>query len=184
MIRTTLLSASLVALSACTTLGPKTDPVSHGITLPAAYDHAGTTAEERQDEQAWWADFGSEALDGLVAEALSTNQTLAGGIANVDAARAALKVSNASLLPQASGSVSASSDTEAGLGDVSSSARLSASYQLDLFGANAAAGFNRNATTPETTGDVIAWLATRPEARELAGTLISAPDFLGSRGVA
>ncbi|MCB1008575.1 MAG: efflux transporter outer membrane subunit, partial [Acidobacteria bacterium] len=139
MIRTTLLSASLVALSACTTLGPKTDPVSHGITLPAAYDHAGTTAEERQDEQAWWADFGSEALDGLVAEALSTNQTLAGGIANVDAARAALKVSNASLLPQASGSVSASSDTEAGLGDVSSSARLSASYQLDLFGANAAA---------------------------------------------
>lgn len=53
-----------------------------------------------------------------------------------------------------------------------------------MFGANAAAGFNRNATTPETTGDVIAWLATRPEARELAGTLISAPDFLGSRGVA
>ena len=30
MIRTTLLSVSLVALSACATLGPKSDPVSHG----------------------------------------------------------------------------------------------------------------------------------------------------------
>jgi NAD(P)-dependent dehydrogenase (short-subunit alcohol dehydrogenase family) len=52
-----------------------------------------------------------------------------------------------------------------------------------MFGANSAAEFNRHATRPETTGDVIAWLATRPEARSLSGTLISSPDFFKSRGI-
>ncbi len=54
---------------------------------------------------------------------------------------------------------------------------------IAMFGADSAADFNRSATTPETTGEVIAWLATRPEARELAGTLISSPDFFRNRGV-
>lgn len=52
-----------------------------------------------------------------------------------------------------------------------------------MFGAGSAADFNRNATTPATTGDVVAWLATRPEARELAGTLIGSPGFFKSRGI-
>lgn len=52
-----------------------------------------------------------------------------------------------------------------------------------MFGANAAADFNRIGTRPETTGDVVAWLATRPGAKELAGTLISSPDFFKCRGI-
>ena len=52
-----------------------------------------------------------------------------------------------------------------------------------MFGAGSAPDFNRNATTPATTGDVVAWLATRPEARELAGTLIGSPGFFKSRGI-
>jgi NAD(P)-dependent dehydrogenase (short-subunit alcohol dehydrogenase family) len=52
-----------------------------------------------------------------------------------------------------------------------------------MFGADSAADFNRNASRPETTGDVIAWLATRPEAKALAGTMISSPDFFKSRGI-
>lgn len=52
-----------------------------------------------------------------------------------------------------------------------------------MFGEQAAAGFNRTAATPDTTGDVVAWLATCPEARELAGTLISAPGFFNRRGI-
>lgn len=137
MIRQVLLSSSLLALTACATLAPQPDSIEHSIELPSAYDTASDTAA-RQVEQAWWSDFGSARLDALIADAFSANQTLAAGLANVDAARAALKVSNASLLPQASASLSASSDTEAGLDDVSASGRLSASYQLDLFGANAA----------------------------------------------
>lgn len=51
-----------------------------------------------------------------------------------------------------------------------------------MFGANAARGFGRNATPPEVTGDVVAWLVTRPEARALGGTLISSPGFeIGSQ---
>ena len=138
MIRKTLLTSSLLALTACASLAPQTEEVAPGIDLPAAYDNTAAIAEARAVEPDWWTAFDSAPLDRLIVEALSANQTLAGGMANVEAARAALKVSNASLLPQASASLSASSDTEAGLDDVSSSGRLSASYQLDLFGANAA----------------------------------------------
>jgi NodT family efflux transporter outer membrane factor (OMF) lipoprotein len=138
MIRKITLSASMLALTACTSLAPQTDTTVHGMSLPAAYDNSAELAGARSVEADWWSAFGSENLDALVADALAANQTLAGGLANVDAARAALKVSNASLLPQASASLSASSDTERGLDDVSSSGRLSASYELDLFGANAA----------------------------------------------
>jgi len=53
-----------------------------------------------------------------------------------------------------------------------------------MFGANAAADFSRNATRPGTTGDVVAWLVTSPQARELAGTLISSPGFFAARGIA
>lgn len=52
-----------------------------------------------------------------------------------------------------------------------------------MFGEKAAADFSRDATRPETTGNVVAWLVTRPEARELAGTLISSPSFFQARGV-
>ncbi len=138
MIRKITLSAFMLALPACASLAPQTDVSTHGMALPGAYDNAAELSGARSVEKDWWAAFGSENLNALVAEALAANQTLAGGIENVAAARAALKVSNASLLPQASASLSASSDTERGLDDVSSSGRLSASYELDLFGANAA----------------------------------------------
>ncbi|HQR03361.1 MAG: SDR family oxidoreductase [Proteobacteria bacterium] len=52
-----------------------------------------------------------------------------------------------------------------------------------MFGANPAKDFNREATLPPVTGDVVAWLATRPEARELAGTMIAAPGFFAERGI-
>lgn len=139
MIRSLILSASLAALASCSTTG--TLPAAGdraGFSLPSSYDYRTEIADLRPPETAWWAAFGSEPLDALIANALAANQTLAQGVANVDASRAALRVSNASLLPQASGSLSASSDTQSGLDDVNSSGRLSASYQLDLFGANAA----------------------------------------------
>jgi len=54
---------------------------------------------------------------------------------------------------------------------------------LAMFGQNAATEGLTNATRPETTGDVVAWLATQPEARPLAGTLISTPTFFKQRGI-
>lgn len=52
-----------------------------------------------------------------------------------------------------------------------------------MFGANAATDFHRDATRPEVTGDVVAWLVTRPEAKALAGTLISSPGFFAAKGI-
>ncbi len=139
MIRPLLFSASFLVLSACAAIGPEQQSgTAPGLTLPASYDYAGDMDDMDVRDRVWWQDFESGPLDALVFEALDANQTLAQGLANVDASRAALKVSNAAFLPQASGSLSASSDTGAGLDDISSSGRLSASYQLDLFGANAA----------------------------------------------
>lgn len=139
MLRTLFLSASALALAGCASFAPaRQAPESAALVMPDGYDYRSEVAGFSEPERAWWNGFDTPALDNLVAEALSANQTLAQGVANVDASRAALKVANASLLPQASGSLSASSDTQSGLDDVSSSGRLSASYQLDLFGANSA----------------------------------------------
>jgi NAD(P)-dependent dehydrogenase (short-subunit alcohol dehydrogenase family) len=54
---------------------------------------------------------------------------------------------------------------------------------LAMFGANAAEEGLGQATKPETTGAVVAWLATQPEAKELAGTLVSSPKFFQQRGI-
>ena len=126
MIRKMLLATTLIALAGCSSiLTPSPVKDGAGFALPVGYDYRGSIADLKAPEKDWWSGFGSQPLDALVAQALSAN-------------RAALKVANASLLPQASGSLSASSDTQSGLDDVDASGRLSASYQLDLFGANAA----------------------------------------------
>lgn len=140
MIRPLLVSASLAALAGCASLSPITPQTSTdtGLVMPDGFDYAGQVAALSGTEQVWWAAFSSSELDALIAEALQANNTLAQGLANVDASRAALRSANAAFLPQASGGISSSSNTQQGLDDIDASARLSASYQLDLFGANRA----------------------------------------------
>lgn len=140
MLRPILLSASLIALTACaTSLAPESPVSKHAINLPEAYDYAGEVEAIRTGDGAWWERFETAKLDALAARALAENQTLAQGLANIRAARASLAIANSAFLPQASGSLSAGSNTEGdGLTDIDVSGRLSASYQLDLFGANAA----------------------------------------------
>lgn len=140
MIRPLLVSASFAALAGCASLSPITPQTSThtGLVMPDGFDYAGQVAALSGTEQVWWAAFSSSELDALIAEALQANNTLAQGLANVDASRAALRSANAAFLPQASGGISSSSNTQQGLDDIDASARLSASYQLDLFGANRA----------------------------------------------
>ena len=144
MIRTLLISVSVLSLAGCASLNPvqRESSTDAGLTLPSGYDYAGEVAALSAPEQVWWAGFNSADLDALITQALAANNTLAQGLANVDASRASLKTANAAFLPQASASLSSSSNTQSGLEDADASARLSASYQLDLFGANAA---SRNA---------------------------------------
>lgn len=144
MIRSLLISVSIFSLAGCASLNPveRETRTEAGLVMPDGYDYASEVDALAAGEQAWWAGFNSAELDALIDEALLANNTLAQGLANVDASRAALKSANAAFLPQASAGLSAGSNTEAGLDDIDSSARLLASYQLDLFGANAA---SRNA---------------------------------------
>ena len=140
MMRSILASGSVFVLAACTTsLAPATPVSEAGVDIPAAYDYADEVETISARDEVWWEAFEAETLDALIDQALLANQTLAQGLANIRASRAALEITNAAFLPQASGSLSASSNTEGGgLDDIDASGRLSASYQLDLFGANAA----------------------------------------------
>ena len=144
MIRALLFTVSILTLTGCASLSPiqRETATDTGLTLPGGYDYAAEIEALTVPEQSWWAGFNSAALNALITEALAANNTLAQGVANVDASRATLRTANAAFLPQASGSLSSSSNTQSGIEDVDASARLSASYQLDLFGANAA---SRNA---------------------------------------
>jgi NADP-dependent 3-hydroxy acid dehydrogenase YdfG len=54
---------------------------------------------------------------------------------------------------------------------------------LAMFGPDAAIGQLAKPTEPRVTGEVVAWLVTQPEARALAGTLVSTPTFFESRGI-
>ena len=55
---------------------------------------------------------------------------------------------------------------------------------LAMFGEQAEIDKLAPPTKPSVTGDVVAWLATQPEAREFAGKLISSPTFFKDRGIA
>lgn len=131
-----LLSATALSLAACATTSP---PVSELTPLPASFDYAGALATAEKSDALWWMTFSDPELDALVEAALGANQDIAAGLAAVRAARASVRVANATLFPQLSAGASASSNTEGdGLDDISASARGSASYQLDLFGQNRA----------------------------------------------
>src|SRR5262249_34344897 len=90
----------------------------------------------------WWQHFGSPELDQLMVEALAANQDLAAAIARIDQARANTRIAGAPLLPsvEATGSTSGTRTRNNLRTHDSSSgqALLTASYEIDLWGKNAA----------------------------------------------
>jgi NAD(P)-dependent dehydrogenase (short-subunit alcohol dehydrogenase family) len=54
---------------------------------------------------------------------------------------------------------------------------------IAMFGEQAEISKLAPPTKPSATGDVVAWLATQPGAREFAGKLISSPTFFKDRGI-
>jgi multidrug efflux system outer membrane protein len=100
---------------------------------------------EQQERGQWWRVFGDPALDQLVEEAAHNNPSLAGALARVKQARALAGVAEADRVPQVSAQAGVqrarSAPLELGLPAGSPSApqtlytpRLSASYEVDLFG--------------------------------------------------
>jgi len=162
--RLKLLPAALapaLLLGACATF----DSVeAEAPAVPGAFENAGESGGAKPDP-AWWTGFGDSAVDGLVAEAMDSNESLEAGVQRVEQARGALRVAGSTLLPAISGTADAS--TTGFDGDFSDSASIgvAASYELDLFGGNraqrraaesqlAAAGFSQKALALSIQSDV------------------------------
>lgn len=137
------------ALTAACALGP--DPAPPQLPLPAAWDSADAAAG--WPDAAWWRGFSSPELNRLVAEAEANNRDLAAAVARIRQAQAQARIAGAALLPTLSagggasrswtdGSSTSSSRTTSSSSRQSASnsvqASLTAAYQVDLFGGNAA----------------------------------------------
>lgn len=131
------ISLSLV-LGACS-LRPEYQ--APAVSIPQAYDASASSAYAVDPD--WWKAFGSEELDGFIAEALAANQNLEGARQRIEQSRAALTTAGSSLLPSldAGGSANRSRSKSSGSDSKLSTTykgSFSAAYELDLWGANKA----------------------------------------------
>jgi len=140
----------LLAVAGCDSFAEKreqTPPV-----VPGKFQYAGGVpgAENVWPDRQWWRNFSSKELADLIDQAAANNQDLQAALARIAQAEAQSTVAAAPLYPtlgaSASGSRSTTGPNTSGssLGNKTIVRRsyqgtLSASYQLDLFGANRAA---------------------------------------------
>jgi multidrug efflux system outer membrane protein len=126
-------------LGACATTGNAPAPapgMPQAFAEPAAVDAAAATRD-------WWNAFGSAQLAGLIDAAMRASPDMAIAAEHVRQAEAQVRIAGASLFPALNFSAaSARRETRpqggSWSGDNSSSAALSASYEIDLWGRNAA----------------------------------------------
>lgn len=145
-----LLSGLLLAACSTTPPGPQASGIETpslwsrltGGAQPAAANAPLTASPDAEVEQDWWRHFRDPALDGLIAEALVNNKSLAIAKARVEEARANRGVARSALLPE----IDATAGSQRGNQGYASNnkavtihqAELSASWDLDLFGRNQA----------------------------------------------
>jgi NodT family efflux transporter outer membrane factor (OMF) lipoprotein len=147
-----LLSPVLLSLGACSMVPDYFKPK---VETPAAWDSRQDAAGQWPDAQ-WWTGFGSAELNRLIAEAQVNNTDLRAAVARIRQAEAQAKISGADLYPtlgadagvsrtrqgRSTGSTATTTTTSRGGADYtirnSYSGNLTAGYQLDLFGGNAA----------------------------------------------
>jgi outer membrane protein, multidrug efflux system len=133
----------LILLSACS-VGPRYERPR--LNLPAAW-HSAADAREAWPSPGWWRAFGSPRLDQLISQAESGNLDVAAAVARIREADALVSVAGAALLPSAglAGSASrarspstAASGLRGGTNQTLFEGQLSASYEIDFWGANRA----------------------------------------------
>lgn len=129
-------------------------PAAWQTPLPAATPAAATTATT--DLVNWWQRFNDPALPPLIAAAQQASPTLAAAAARIERARASRIAAGAALLPRvdAVGGVSHGRSQLGFATATTASAGLQASWEIDLFGANAAA---RRAAQARLEGSQAGW---------------------------
>jgi len=130
-------AASLLALAACTTVGPNYKspaPAAPAQTGFAELASPAFTGDEPPGR--WWSLFHDPVLDGLIEQALAANTDLRVAAANLAQARALLRETRAGRLPTTSVSAGAGLADQPGPGgiDTNFDVGLDVGYQLDLFG--------------------------------------------------
>jgi NodT family efflux transporter outer membrane factor (OMF) lipoprotein len=135
---TLLALLATLALSACATVGNPPAPVP---AMPAAWAEAGAT-DAAVPSPDWWRSFGSTELSGLIDAALSASPDMAIAAEHVRQAEAQVRIAGATLFPVLNlGADSSRREIRVDGGSWQSanqsSATLSASYELDLWGKNA-----------------------------------------------
>ncbi|WP_122519034.1 efflux transporter outer membrane subunit [Pannonibacter phragmitetus] len=130
---------SVSALLAGCAVGP--DYASPQVTLSGAYSNsAGKDQNQRAELARWWERLGDPVLNQLIETAIRQNLDLATAKAKVREARASYAKDAGGLLPSANGSGSASRSRSSGDAPKMSNlfqAGVDASWEVDLFGANA-----------------------------------------------
>jgi multidrug efflux system outer membrane protein len=128
----------VVLATGCATTSPVLEPQ---VRAPAAWNEAEATGAAAMDPE-WWKAFGSAELHALVGEALAGSPDLAIAAERVRQAEAQVRVAGSSLFPSLNAGIDTSSrstrDDGSRTDSESSGASLSASYELDLWGGNAA----------------------------------------------
>ncbi|MCI3205997.1 transporter [Pandoraea capi] len=137
----TLVCAAVV--SGCALHEP---PASRDVATPSAFQSgagASTPLPVHPVDQAWWQAFGSPSLDRVIAMTERDSLDVAAAYARVRQAQALARIAGAPLLPSLDGNASASRQGRiGGNADVSGTALtlgVSATYELDFWGANRAA---------------------------------------------
>jgi len=138
-----------VLLAACS-LGP--DYQAPENPTPAAWRNPQPQTTDLWPTPDWWRGFGSSRLDGYIADAQTANTDLAAAMARVREADAQARIAGAPLLPSVGLGASATHERQpsarTGLSQTSTSYSpgLTASYELDFWGKNAAAAHAAEAT--------------------------------------
>lgn len=142
-----LLSTSLIifslGLTACTS-SPSKNYERPSVETPAWNMEA--SISDRQIAKEWWKEFQDDQLNQLMDKALTSNHDLKAAMARIEQARAALKISGSPLQPTASIGASYMNTAPQAMnitdmrdnGIPNYTGNLSVSYELDLFGKNAA----------------------------------------------
>jgi len=135
------LCAALAAMLAGCSMVP--DYERPAAPVPAAWPAAAVVKATAQPVATeWWRRFGSGELDSLMTEAMGANQNLAAAMARIDQARANARVAGAPLLPTLDGSGSSNRSYDDLYTTVNKrtgyQGLLTANYEIDLWGKNAA----------------------------------------------
>lgn len=114
-------------------------PTSSGLALPTHWESPAAAYGPAVDI-AWWRAFSSPELSSLIQTAQAGSYDVAAAAARVRQADALARIAGATLLPEIDGAASVGRSRTVGYsGQTAYTANLSASYELDIWGANRAA---------------------------------------------